>query len=41
MSERTFVCDICGRERPWDEHTEFDGQELCESCLDNNTVCCC
>ena len=41
MSERTFVCDICGRERPWDEHTEFDGQELCESCLDTNTVCCC
>ena len=41
MSKRTFVCDICGREQPLDEHTEFDGQNLCESCLDNNTVCCC
>ncbi|MBS5135695.1 MAG: amidoligase family protein [Oscillospiraceae bacterium] len=40
MLERTFVCDICGHERPWDEHTEFDGQDLCESCLDTNTVCC-
>ena len=40
MSERTFVCDICGHERPWDEHTEFDGQDLCADCLDTHTVLC-
>ena len=40
MSERTFVCDICGHERPWDEHTEFDGQDLCAACLDTNTILC-
>ena len=40
MSERTFVCDICGRERPWDERAEFDGQNLCADCLDAHTVLC-
>ena len=40
MSERTFVCDICGHERPWDERAEFDGQNLCADCLDAHTVLC-
>ena len=40
MSERTFVCDICGHERPWDERAEFDGQNLCADCLDTHTVLC-
>ena len=40
MSERTFVCDICGHERPWDEHTEFDSQDLCTDCLETHTVLC-
>ena len=40
MSEHTFVCDICGRERPWDERAEFDGQNLCADCLDTHTVLC-
>ena len=40
MSEHTFVCDICGHERPWDERAEFDGQNLCADCLDTHTVLC-
>ena len=40
MSEHTFVCDICGHERPWDERAEFDGQNLCADCLDAHTVLC-
>ena len=40
MSENTFFCDICDQERPWSEHTEFDGQDLCAVCLENNTVVC-
>ena len=40
MSERTFVCDICGHERPWDERAEFDGQSLCADCLNAHTVLC-
>ena len=40
MSERTLVRDICGHERPWDEHTEFDGQDLCADCLETHTVLC-
>lgn len=40
MSERTFVCDICGHERLWDERAEFDGQNLCADCLDAHTVLC-
>ena len=40
MSEHTFVCDICGHERPWDERAEFDGQNLCADCLDTHTFLC-
>ena len=40
MQTRTFVCEICGQERPLEEHTRFDGQELCARCLDEHTVHC-
>ena len=40
MQTRTFVCDICGQERPLEERTRFDGQELCARCLDEHTVHC-
>lgn len=35
-----MVCSICGRELPPDECHEFDGETLCQECLDENTVIC-
>lgn len=36
----TFVCEICGQEYPSAQRTEFDGQELCQRCLETHTVTC-
>lgn len=36
----TFHCSICGSQPPISERTEFDGQELCEHCLGEETVTC-
>ncbi len=36
----TFVCSHCGQELPISERDEFDGQALCQSCLDMLTVVC-
>lgn len=33
-------CDLCGQELPLDRLYHFDGHDLCESCLDENTVIC-
>lgn len=38
--EETRVCDICGREHPLSELTEFDGVLLCESCYNTETLVC-
>ena len=38
--EEKRVCDICGREHPLSELTEFDGVLLCESCYRTETVVC-
>ncbi len=36
----TFICAQCGNRRPVTERTIFDGQELCPSCYDSETVLC-
>lgn len=36
----TFTCSQCGGEFPLDEENEFDGQSLCEECLESETVVC-
>ena len=38
--EEKRVCDICGREHPLSELTEFDGVLLCESCWNSETIVC-
>lgn len=40
MTEEIFVCDHCGEERPLSECSTFDGQELCQRCMDAETVVC-
>lgn len=40
MREETFVCTSCGEEFPTSQRFEFDGQELCQHCLDAETVVC-
>lgn len=34
------ICSICGKACPSPYLTEFDGQYLCPSCLDEETVAC-
>ena len=36
----TFTCSHCNRELPLSARREFDGETLCESCLDSLTVTC-
>lgn len=38
--EETFTCSNCGAVCSSSERTEFDGQELCEGCLDETTLLC-
>lgn len=38
--EETFHCSICIAEHPISERTEFDGQELCDHCLAEETEIC-
>ena len=38
--EETFTCSNCGAVCSSSELTEFDGQELCEGCLDETTLLC-
>lgn len=40
MREETFVCTSCGEEFPTSQRFEFDGQELCQHCLNEETVIC-
>ena len=37
---KKVTCDICGNEAEEGELTEFDGQHLCESCLEDETLIC-
>ena len=36
----TFLCSICGEEHPISGRIEFDGQELCPHCMDDETLLC-
>lgn len=36
----TLICDHCGSECNTDTYTDFDGQTLCEECLENETSIC-
>ena len=38
--EETFTCSNCGAVCSGSELMEFDGQELCEGCLDETTLLC-
>lgn len=40
MKDNTFICSSCGAELPFSQCLEFDGQELCQSCLDSETAIC-
>ena len=40
MSEQKIFCEICGCEITDGSYAVFDGEVLCESCLDENTVIC-
>lgn len=40
MTEETFVCSICGKSYPLYQRREFEGEELCEHCLDTETCLC-
>lgn len=40
MKESTFTCDSCGEVLPVSQQITFDGQELCQHCLDEDTVIC-
>ena len=39
MKEKT-VCSVCGTKLTEENAKEFDGQIMCESCLDEKTVLC-
>ncbi len=39
MSE-IFICEICGDSYPVEQRTAFNGQDLCPTCLDENTLVC-
>lgn len=40
MKEESFVCSVCGESHPFKNRCEFDGQELCTSCLEEETCIC-
>lgn len=40
MTEKTFVCNICGNCHPITMQTSFDGQDLCPNCLEDETIIC-
>jgi len=40
MNEETFVCSVCGCVLPREDLNEFDGQLLCEDCLEEQTLIC-
>lgn len=40
MSEVTFACSHCGNEHPISEQYEIDGELLCASCAEEQTVVC-
>ena len=38
--EDTFICSICGELHPISERTQFDDNDLCPSCLADETLLC-
>lgn len=40
MEETTFVCSHCGAVRPISERYQICGEDVCESCVSNDTVLC-
>nr|WP_325238065.1 amidoligase family protein [uncultured Oscillibacter sp.] len=36
----TFLCSVCGESHPLEDRREFDGQELCARCLEEETLIC-
>lgn len=40
MNPNLTLCEACGQAVPESDCVDFDGQTLCSSCLDAETVCC-
>lgn len=40
MSEEVFVCSICGEEHPISSRRQYDEQNYCVSCFEDNFVLC-
>ena len=40
MNPNLTLCEACGQAVPESDCVDFDGQTLCPSCLDAETVCC-
>lgn len=40
MMTETFLCSVCGEAHPLEDRREFENQELCVRCLEEETVIC-
>lgn len=40
MTGETFTCAVCGGEYDLDQRREFDDQDLCPACLEQETETC-
>lgn len=40
MTGETFTCVVCGGEYDLDQRREFDDQDLCPDCLEQETETC-
>ena len=40
MMTETFLCSVCGEAHPLEDRREFDDQDLCARCLEEETVIC-